>query len=74
MSAVVRERIGELRKQLHKQPALKCAKCGAIIHETITGRYETDYGVLCKLCFCSYVGEEIERHPIGPAPLEKASK
>jgi len=69
-----KRRIAELRKRLSEHPALKCAKCGINIHETITGKYETAYGVLCKICFSKLLGEEIEKHPIRIAPLERASK
>jgi formylmethanofuran dehydrogenase subunit E len=74
MSEVVKERIARLRAELHKNPALICSKCGSVIHETITGKYETADGVLCKLCFSEILGAEIEKHPIRSAPTERASK
>lgn len=74
MNEVIKERIARLRAELHKHPALVCSKCGSIIHETITGKYETANGVLCKICFSEFLGAEIEKHPIRSAPLEKVSK
>lgn len=68
-----KERIIKLRKQLLQNPALKCSDCGTNIHETITGKYDTDFGPLCKHCFAKRLGEEVENNPVGPAPLEKAS-
>jgi hypothetical protein len=66
--------ITKLRAELRERPALKCAKCGHVIHETITGKYETAYGVLCKKCFAEMLGAEIEKHPIRSAPVERARK
>jgi hypothetical protein len=74
VNSETKKRIEALRQQLRENPALKCSKCNTNIHEALTGKYETDYGVLCKRCFSEYLGEEIEKHPIRAAPLEKASK
>jgi len=74
VNEATKKRIEDLRKQLREHPALRCSGCGTIIHEAITGKYETDHGILCKLCFVKRVGNEIEKYPIKSAPLERASK
>lgn len=68
-----KRRIEQLRKQLRENPALQCSKCGIHIHEAITGKYETGVGVLCRRCFSECIGEEIEKHPLRTAPLEKSA-
>jgi hypothetical protein len=73
VNSATKKRIAELRHQLSVNPALPCSKCGIHIHEAITGKYETEQGVLCKRCFSELLGKEIETHPLRAAPLEKTA-
>lgn len=73
VNAETKKRITELRKQLRENPALPCSKCGIHIHEAITGKYDTEQGVLCRRCFSERFGEEIEKYPLRTAPLEKTA-
>lgn len=53
----------ELLEQL-RQNQLRCAYCGVVLQETITGKRPTPKGSACSDCYYGLLGEAIEEHPI----------
>ena len=42
----------------------RCAYCGVLLQETITGKRPTPEGEACSDCYYEKIGEGIEQHPI----------
>ncbi len=44
----------------------KCVKCKVLIVESTTGIQQVAEGYMCDDCFYQALGDEIDKHPIGP--------
>jgi hypothetical protein len=42
----------------------KCADCGILLQETITGNRRTRRGHVCSRCYFKRLGQELDKHPI----------
>jgi len=42
----------------------RCAYCGVLLQETITGNRKAPRGQSCSDCYYEQIGEGIEQHPI----------
>ena len=54
----------EERQKAKGKTVKKCASCGRVLQETVTGNRPTDQGAMCSDCYYNDLGEAIERHPL----------
>lgn len=52
-------------QRLALAPVEKCAACGVVLQQSITGREKSPKGIVCEDCGLSQLSEEIEKNPIG---------
>jgi hypothetical protein len=71
LNSKTKARLEQLHAQFKGNPAITCKVCGNPIHEAITGKYDTEGGTLCRICFSEAIGNEIDEHPLRSMPPKK---